>query len=47
MVQWLRRWILNPIFPGSNLYGDNVHSELAVLLMLRKCVGVVRIATTR
>ena len=47
MVQWLSRWIHNPVFPSSNPGGGKVDSAFhpsevseAVLLMLRKCVGI-------
>ena len=52
MVQWLSRWIHNPVFPRSNRSVGKVDSAFhpsevgeisTVLLMLRKCVGVVRI----
>ena len=52
MVQWLSRWIHNPVFPGSNpgvgrLTQPSILPRsvkwVAVLLIMRKSVGVVRI----
>ena len=48
MVQWLSCWIHNPVFPGSNPGDGKVDSAFhpsdgVAVLMLRKCVGVVRI----